>query len=284
MLDWLENTWKTIYGYITATVTSMFPLLYVILLVIAGCLGSMLYGKIKPANRDVYLRALGIGALLMGASELWDGFFVLQTGQFEAAGTLLVAVSLLLGYVFGSALRPERGLGRLGVSMYGRFVKPPKATVGDVSTIPAKSLKENNPPSAEGFLLATLLTACSGSSLCYAIADEASDPIPLLVKLGFCFAVILLLGAVYGANVTFAVVPVAVVEGIMLLVNSFWGHLLTPTLLNQFMLIGGVILISTGLSLCLGKKIRAAHFIPAYFIPVIYGLALLLVEKLMETE
>ena len=284
MLDWLETTWRTVYGIISSAVTSMFPLLYIILLVIAGCLGSMRYGKVKDAHRDVLLRALGIGALLMGASEIWDGFFVLQTGQFETTGTLLVAVSLLLGYVFGRALDLDTKLGRLGVSMYGRFVKPTRVPAGSPDTPAAKGAGVGNPPSAEGFLLATLLTACSGSALCYAIADESSDPITLLVKLGFCFGAILLLSAVYGSNVAFAAVPVAVVEGVMMLVNHFWGHLITPTLLNQFMLIGGVILISAGLSLCLGKRIRAARFIPAYFIPVVYGLALLLADKLIDAE
>ena len=56
----------------------------------------------------------------------------------------------------------------------------------------------------------------------------------------------------------------------------------TNALVNQFCLIGAVILIATGLGLGLGKRIRAADFIPAYLIPVVYGLVMLLVNKLVE--
>ena len=52
MHDRLESTWKTVYGFISNTVTTTFPLLHIILLVMAGCLGSMLYGKIKPTHRS----------------------------------------------------------------------------------------------------------------------------------------------------------------------------------------------------------------------------------------
>ncbi len=282
MLDWLEKTWKTVYAFTCNTASTTFPLLHIILLVMAGCLGSMLYEKIKPSHRSPLLRLIGVIFLLMGASEVWDGFFVLQTGQFETAGTLLVAFSLLLGYVFGSAMDLERRLGRLGIRLYNRFVKAPAPQATEAA--PTVPVKENNPPSAEGFILATLACAFSGSTLCYSVADESFEPAPLLVKLGFCFLTVFLLSAVYGANVTFAAVPTIAVEVILILVNQFWGHLLTATLMNQFMLIGGVILITAGLSLGLGKKLRAAHLIPALFIPVIYGLVLLLVDKFSEAE
>ena len=282
MLDRLESTWKTVYSFISNTVTTTFPLLHIILLVMAGCLGSMLYGKIKPTHRSPLLRVMGVIFLLMGASEVWDGFFVLQTGQFETVGTLLVVFSLILGYVFGSALNLEQRLGRLGVRMYNRFVKTPAPRAAD--TAPAAPVKESNPPSAEGFVLATLACAFSGSTICYAIADESFEPAPLLVKLGFCVLTVFLLSAIYGTNVTFAAVPTVAVEGLLILVYRFWGHLLTATLMNQFMMIGGAILITAGLSLALNKKLRAAHFIPALFIPAVYGLVLLLADKLSEAE
>lgn len=282
MLDWLENTWNGFCAFLSNTAVTTFPLLHIILLVMAGCLGSMLCGRIKPALRSPLLRLTGILFLIMGASEVWDGFFVLQVGRFETEGTFLAVISLILGYVFGSALDLERRLGRLGVRMYRRFVKSPAPKTPDAPS--PSAARESSSPSGEGFVLATLACAFSGSTLCYAIADDSFEAGPLLAKLGFCFLTVFLLSAVYGANVTFAAIPAVAVEGVMLLVNHFRGDLLTVTLMNQLMLIGGVILITAGLSLGLGKKLRAAHFIPALLIPVIYGLVLTLADKLTEGE
>ncbi len=290
MLDWLNKTWQLVCNFTEKTVTTTFPFLYVILLVMAGCFGSMLYGKIKSTYRRALLCALGIASVLMGASEIWDSFFVLQTGQFETDGTMLVIIALILGYVFGDALALDRGLGTLGVRLYRFFVKDPDTATPSKPSGGARSelnieKKASNPPSAEGFMLATLMCACSGSTLRYALEYEtATDPLPLIVKLIFGMAVFFVLASIYGSNAIFAAISVIAVEGILLLVNVVWGDLLTVTLLSQLALIGAVILISTGISLGLDKKVRAANFIPAFFVPVVYALIMLLVNKLMETE
>ena len=287
MLDWLQNTWNTVYGAISQTVISAFPFLHIILMVIAGCLGSMLYDKIKPDHRNAVLRALGIGVIMMGFSELWDGFFVLQTGQFETTGTLLVVFALILGYVFGDALALDRSLGKLGVRLYRLFVKDSTAAVADKETknAPTPPAKPSQIPSANGFMLATLICAFAGSTIRYAVESQtATDAIPLLIKLGFDMIVIFVLATLYGSNVPFAAIPTFAVSGVLLLVNQFWGHLLTLTLMNQLALVGAAILITTGISLSLGKKVRSANLIPAFFVPVIYGLIMLLVNKLMESE
>lgn len=287
MLDWFENTWQLVYDFIGKTVTTTFPFLHIILLVMAGCFGSMLYGKIKPAYQSALLRALGIASVLMGASEIWDSFFILQTGQFETDGTMLVIIALILGYVFGDSLALDRSIGKLGVRIYRIFTKSstPTATSVGSKNLQVSERKPANPPSAEGFMLATLICACSGSTLRYTLEYESmADPIPLLVKLGFGFAVFFLLAAIYGSNAIYAAIPVFAVEGILLLINFVWGGFWTVTLLRQMALIGAVLLTSTGISLGLSKKVRAANFIPAFFVPVVYSLIMLLVDMLIKTE
>ena len=166
MLDWLERTWNTIYGVISQTVLSTFPILNIILVIMAGCFGSMLFGKIKAPVRDALLKTVGIVAMLMGASVAWDGFFVLQTGQFETKGTILVVFALLLGYVFGDALAVDRVLGKLGTKLSGLFAKknPPSQAKDPKAPAPAEvpvavTLQKSKPMGNEGFVLATPLRA-----------------------------------------------------------------------------------------------------------------------------
>ena len=137
-------------------------------------------------------------------------------------------------------------------------------------------------------MLATMIAAFGSPTIRGTLDCQVTeDALPMLVTLGFHAVVFFLLTALFSSNAVFAAIPVLAVEGLLLLVNTLWGNLLTHTLVNQFCLIGAVILIATGLWMGLGKRVRTAHLIPAYLIPVIcggiYKLVMLLVNKLIET-
>jgi uncharacterized membrane protein YqgA involved in biofilm formation len=279
MLEWLQTAWQSIYGVISDTVLSSFPLVHVILLIMAGCLGSMLAGRCKPALGDALLRVLGILTVLMGASRLWDSFFVLQTAQFETEGTLLVLISLIVGYAFGAALGLEKSFERLGGWLSRKFIKEKPAR-------PSEITRQKNPllPAAEGFAIATVLCGFGASTIGSCLNNVLGrDALPLLAALGFSFLAVFLLAVLGGVAPTLAVIPVLAVEAILFLAYTLWGDLLTHTLVNQFCLIGAVTLMAAGLDMASGKKVRAARFLPAYLIPVIYGVALLWARKMMES-
>lgn len=270
---------------ISGIVTSSFPIINPILVLLAGLLGSRLFGKISSLSKSILLRALGLLVILMGAVEIWNGFFVLQTAQFETPGTLLVIVSLIVGFVFGYALSLDRSIGQAGVWLFRRFIKDKLSRAEIIARAkgeePAKPRKVRE-PSAEGFMLATVLCAFSSTTV-YSVlcCDSAEDPLPFLLRLGFHAAVFFLLAALYGVNVPFAAISVLAVEVVLLAAGALFADFITSTLLNQLRLIGAVMLVFAGVSLGSGKRVRAPHLIPAYVIPVIYGLAVILATKLM---
>ena len=55
-----------------------------------------------------------------------------------------------------------------------------------------------------------------------------------------------------------------------------------PKLVGQLALVGGMILLFGGISLCRGKRFHAANLIPALFIPIIYTAAMDKVESAVE--
>lgn len=294
MLDGFEKILRTIYAYISNTVILTFPLLNTVLIVMAGCFGSMLYHKVRPSHKDVLLKALGIAAIIMGFSQFWDGFFTLNVGQFETKGTMLVLFALLLGYVLGDALALDRYIGRLGLWLNRLFAKNPDSAAKSGTTSGKAAAKKSATPElvkdgdrslSEGFILACVFCALSAPTIRSAIEFQtAEDAAPLLVKLGFDIAVIFTLAIIYGTGVTFVAAPVLAVEGVFLLSYTLFTSFLTPDLVNQLCLIGAVMLITLGIRLGLGQKSRAANFIPAYLIPVIWALITLVVDKLMKAE
>lgn len=278
----MQAIWQTI----SQAVTSSFPLVNLLLVIVAGCLGSLLFGKIQSPLREILLRSLGLLAILMGAVEIWNGFFVLQTAQFETVGTLLVIFSLVVGYAFGYALNLDRAIGQAGVWLHSQFIKDKPSR----AEIIARSKGEEAPrrrrggkPSAEGFLLATVLCALSSTTVFSTLMYTTSeDPLPLLLRLGFHALAFFLLAALFGSNVTFAAISVLVVEGILLVASALWGDLITHNLMNHLRLIGAVVLVTAGISMGIGKRVRAPRLVPAYLIPVIYGLSILLATGAVE--
>lgn len=282
-MDSIQSAWSAVYGLISHAVTAAFPWINVILMIIAGCLGSMLFGKIKDPLREILLRSLGILVILMGFVELWDGFFVLQTGQFETVGTLLIVFVLPLGYAFGHGWSLDRALGKLGLILHRFFFKEkpqrPVPADGDPSIQPAR---RENTPSAEGFMLATVICAFSSTTIFSAWESQtAEDALPLLVRLGFHVLIFFMLSALFGSNCTLAAIPALAVELILLLASLLVGNLMTDTLMNQIRLVGAVILIATGLSLGFNKRVRSAKLIPAYALVIFFGLIMLMIDKLI---
>ena len=97
VLELLSSLWDLI----SRAVISAFPILDTVIIMGAGCLGMLLYGRFKRSTRDIVIKALGIAVVLFAISELWNNFFVLQDGLIETEGTLLVVIALPMGWLFG---------------------------------------------------------------------------------------------------------------------------------------------------------------------------------------
>ncbi len=299
----------------------------VLAIIVAGGLGVMLRGKLRTRYQEMLLQVVGIGVIVYGGWSLWDGLMVLQTGQLETTGTILVVFSLLVGTVFGAAFAVERGLIVLG-RVFCRFSEreeakenirqerewkkqaiaakrsgtavpspttdtpldpktgaPKKPKRRSIAELPTYDLEETRTGSlyVDGFILATVICAISGMGFSGAMADGLDgSTTTLFIKTAIDAVLVFALATVYGSGVTFAALPVLVVEGLLTIIAILWGDLLTMTLQNQLVLIASVITISAGVNMALGKRLRVANMIPSLLIPPIYGIVMMIVEKSIE--
>ena len=133
----------------------------------------------------------------------------------------------------------------------------------------------------DGFSLAAVICAFSHLAFTGAIADGLQgDTKTLFTKAAVDAVLIFALAMVYGSGVTYAAVPVLVVEGIMTIIAMLWDDLLTQTLTSQLALIASIITLGVGFNLCFGKKWKVINLAPALLISPIYGLVMMLVEKI----
>ena len=269
VLELLSSLWDLI----SRAVISAFPILDTVIIMGAGCLGMLLYGRFKRSTRDIVIKALGIAVVLFAISELWNNFFVLQDGMIETEGTLLVVIALPMGWLFGEALAIDQGLGKLGLLLH-RIFEEKESTIKEPRELTPEEtarLVLTREDRATGFIIA--FTLCGFSSLIFTRFLEGrinGDPIPMLIKLACDFVLVFWLASVYGSGVPFAGIGALVSQGALGIAYSVWGDFFTPKLMGQLALTGGMILLFGGISLCRGKRFRAANLIPALFIPIIY--------------
>ena len=285
-MDTILELLTTLWGIVSRAVISAFPLLNTVIIIGGGCLGLLLYGRFKAGVRDIIIKALGIGVVLFAISELWNSFFVLQDGMIETEGTLLAVIALPMGWLFGEALAIDQGLGKLGLLLHRVFEeKEPAGKEKAPEPTPAETarLVLTREDRATGFIIA--FTLCGFTSLLFTRFLEGrmtDDPIPMLIKLAFDFVLVFWLASIYGSGVPFAGIGALVSEGLLGIAYSLWGDFFTPKLVGQLALVGGMILLLGGISLCRGKRFYAANLLPALFIPIIYTAAMDKVESAVE--
>ncbi len=264
-------------------------IVHVLSIIVAGSIGAMLRGKLRIGYQDILQQVVGIGVLLIGFAGAFDSFFVLQDGQIETTGTLLVLFSLIVGTVFGEAFDVEKALTRLG-GCFRRIGEKESAKEAARAQHKKQAPPSDKLPTApspyrfeDGFVIASVICAVSAMGFVGAVnAGMEGETTTLFIKAALDAAVVLVLAMLYGPGVPFAALPVLLVEGIVILVAVLKGDLLTPTLVDQIALIAAVITMAAGIHLSFGKRLRVANMIPAALIPVLYGLILLITEKLVD--
>ena len=296
MPEILRNLLNGAGGLLTRALVYAFPIINILFILTAAGFGVMLHRRLSRRYRDIVALSLGGILVLTGISQLWDNFFVLENGQLETTGTILVVVALPLGYLFGEALLLDKALGYLG-----KWLK--RLLTGDSikKQDTAEKKKGKKPPlsqepmdlltrqpegyAPDGFVIATMVCAFGSTAIRCAVESQLeSVAAPLLYKMLLDIVIILLLSAIYGSSPTFAVVPVLLTEGFLVLFTRFWGDLITPTILRQICLVGAVIITAAGVKLCLGKRFKIGNLIPALLIPPLYALAMMIVKKLSKAE
>lgn len=287
----LGETLEPVLSALKHVLITGFPFINVFVILIAGILGANLYGKPNAHTKNLIVKLLGVAVILFGINELWKSLFVLQEGVLEAKGTLLVVISVLLGWLFGEALMLDRLLGKLGILLSRLF--SPKPTPAEIA-----QLKKNKPSPEEisaeakklcdcanGFVIATVLCGFSSTLFTGFLEGRATGEAgPLLMKLAFDLVLVFALAVIYGNGVSLSGIPVLCVELFLWLADAKWGEILTDELVRQTALVGGIILLCGGVCLMYGKRFRAANLLPALLLPAVFTLSVNKITEAVEEE
>ena len=224
-------------------------------LVLLGGLLGFLFGKaLKQSYQDIMVRACGISTIFIGASGALKQMFSIVDGALSTGGEMLLVISLCLGGLLGEIIGIEAGIER-----FGAWLK-------------RKSHSERDPLFIEGFTAASFTICIGAMAIIGPMNDALYHDYTILTTKGILDCIIVMaLTASMGKGAVFSVIPMAIWQGLMTVLASFIGPLMTDAALSCLSLTGNVLIFGVGINLVFGKKIKVANYLPALIIAVAWS-------------
>ncbi|AVK63648.1 DUF554 domain-containing protein [Lactobacillus sp. CBA3606] len=212
-------------------------------MILIGCLvGSLFKRGIKPAYHDILMQALGLAAMLIGINA------VVQRMP-QSKYPVLFIVSLAVGGLVGQALDLQGHFNRL----VGRF------SGGNL---------------AEGLATAILLYCIGSLSILGPIEAALKHDYTFLFTNGILDGITsIVLASTFGFGIAIAAGVLFAWQGSLYVLALVLKGALSTVMLNEITIVGGILILGSGLGLLNIKKINTLNLLPALIVPpIVIGL------------
>lgn len=208
--------------------------------IIAGSLaGSIFKRGLKESYQDILMQAMGLAATALGIHAI-------ATYLPDSGYPVLFIVSLALGGILGQMLDLEQRFKQ----MLSRFSK------GNL---------------AEGLSTAILLFCVGTMSILGPIESALHDNHTYLYTNAILDGVTsIVLASTFGIGIIWAAAVLFCWQGSLYLLAHVLSGFLTPELLTETSIVGGVLILCAGLSILGIRSFKTINLIPALLIPVIF--------------
>ena len=210
--------------------------------IIAGSLiGSLLRRGIKKEYSSALFNALGLACLALG-------FNACITRMNDSEYPVLFIISLAVGSLVGTILNLD---GRLNKAM----------------------TRKSNSSLAEGLTTASLLYCIGTLSIVGPMMSALyGDNTFLITNATLDFVTSIVLAASYGIGVIWAAAILFAWQGSIYLLTINFGNILSDSLIREMSIVGGVLIVCTGLSILKIKDCKTVNMLPALLVPAIFFL------------
>lgn len=220
-----------------------------ITIIIGSFIGIIIKGGLKEKYKNIIMQALALCVFFVGASSTLSGM------QDENAEPILFIISLVIGSVIGTKIDIDKKLSNLGEKLQNKFGK-------------------NEGGFSQGFVTASLVFCIGTMAILGSIQSGISgDHTTLFVKSVLDGVSSIVFASTFGIGVTFSAVTVFVYQGLITMLAVFIGPYITPDMLREINIVGGILICALGLNMLFKKlDIKAANMLPAVIVPVIFYL------------
>ena len=213
-------------------------------IIVGTCIGTVVKKGIKDGYQKTILQAVGLISITLGIS--W-----MSKNLASSTKPLLFVLSLIIGGVLGEFLKIEDRV----ESLKKRFDSGSESNIVD------------------GLVTAILLFCIGTLSILGPIESALKNDHTLL----FTNAILdgftsLILASNFGIGIIISALAIFLWQGGIYMSAGFIAPFITPELMGEVSIIGGVLIMSTGLNILKITKIKTLNLLPALLIPVIYYL------------
>ena len=215
-----------------------------IAIIMGGLTGLVFRGGIPERYNETIMHAIGLAVVLVGLS-----------GALKVDNILIVIFSLALGTLTGEFLQIESRLERLGKWFEDHLAG-----------------SENGDGRMAKAFVTTSLIYCVGSMAIVGSLESglSGNHHTLFAKSALDGIASVVFASTLGPGVLLSAIPVFIYQGAITVGASFMKQFLTPDVINQMSVVGGLLIMAIGINLLEIKKIKIGNMLPAIFMPLIY--------------
>ena len=230
-------------------------------IVVGSILGSLLGRGIKDGYRSVLYTGLGLASLAIGLNATISNF---PRSQYP----VLFIVSIAIGGVVGTALDIDGRFKRLVDSKSKK-----KREQQQTGPHEAETGQKSSSRLSEGLSTAILLY-CIGplSMLGPVVAALKGDHTFLYTNATLDFVSSMVFGSTYGIGMILAAPVLFCWQGLFYAVTLASSQALSDALMAELLIVGGLMITGSGLSLLQLKDCRTLNMLPSLLVPVIFFL------------
>ncbi|MGN0759987.1 MAG: DUF554 domain-containing protein [Candidatus Ventricola sp.] len=222
---------------------------------LGGALGFLFGKALKQRYQDIMVAGCGLSTIFIGASGALKYMLVIADGALATSGEMMLVISMCLGALIGEVLDIEHHIER-----FGKWLR-------------LRSHSERDPRFIEGFTSASFTLCIGAMAIIGPMNDALYHDYTLLVTKGILDAIIVMaLTSSLGKGAVFSVIPLVLWQGLMTLLATLIGPLMTEAELANLSLVGSVLIFCVGINLVFGKKVKVANFLPALVIAVVWAM------------
>lgn len=213
------------------------------MILLGSTIGSLMNKGLKERYQTILMQAMGFTAIALGINAI-----VQYMPKSEVP--VLFIVSLAIGAIVGEKIDIEKRFN----SFVGRFSKGPLA---------------------KGLSTAILLFCIGTLSILGPINSALHGDYTYLITNGILDGVTsMVLASTFGFGIALSAIVLFFWQGFFYIMALFLNDFMTANLLTEISIIGGILILATGLSILGVKNLKALNMLPALLIPPLYFIIL----------
>lgn len=209
------------------------------MILLGSTIGSLMNKGLKERYQTILMQAMGFTAIALGINA------IVQYMPKSDVPVLFI-VSLAIGAIVGEKIDIEKRFN----SFVGRFSKGPLA---------------------KGLSTAILLFCIGTLSILGPINSALHGDYTYLITNGILDGVTsIVLASTFGFGIALSAIVLFFWQGFFYIIALFLNDFMTADLLTEISIIGGILILATGLSILGVKNLKALNMLPALLIPPLY--------------